>query len=78
MDPPTKWTALSTPNMSMDDSMEEALAGCDSPSQLDNTCKEVFNNSNSDWWPARCMESDQNQCPVLAKLYYDLDNSPRL
>jgi hypothetical protein len=27
--------------------------------------------SSPDWWPAGCMESAADQCPVLAKLYYD-------
>ena len=27
--------------------------------------------SDSDWWPRGCMESDPNDLPVLAKLYYD-------
>lgn len=77
MDPPTKRTALSTPDTSMDDSMEEAPAGNNSPSQLHTSHSEVVT-SNSDWWPAGCMESDRNQCAVLAKLYYDQDTSPRL
>jgi len=27
-----------------------------------------------DWWPEGCMGSDVDQCPVLAKMYYDEDN----
>jgi len=29
---------------------------------LDQTC---------DWWPKGCMGSDEEQCPILAKMYYD-------
>ena len=79
VDPPTKRKAFSTPDTSMDnDSMEE-----DSPSTLAvaafGTNDKALRTNKADWWPAGCMKSDPNHCPVLAKLYYELESStPRI
>lgn len=35
--------------------------------------QEFSNTTSSDWWPAGCMGSHTDHCPVLAKLYYDRD-----
>jgi hypothetical protein len=81
--PPTKRTALSTPETSMDDDDDDDCmerTENDSPSRvtLRGANNEVVSNR-SDWWPAGCMESDPNQCPVLAKMYYDQGSTgPRL
>lgn len=63
-DPPTKRKALSTPDTSLED---------DSTMEEDATPPNTTSNAppQSDWWPAGCMQSDPNHCPVLAKLYYE-------
>jgi hypothetical protein len=34
-------------------------------------CTDQETSSSTDWWPSGCMGSDVDQCPVLAKVYYD-------
>jgi len=85
--PPTKRKALSTPDTSMeDDSMEEEdapVVANKNGSQRAVSSRSTNNgtpihNNNSDWWPAGCMKSNPKHCPVLAKLYYEQETSPRL
>ena len=42
---------------------------CDGDDEDDNA---VLQGQELDWWPQGCMGSAKDQCPVLAKLYYDL------
>ena len=70
--PPTKRTVPSTPDTSMEDSSVGTPREA-SPVAASRADQHV--SSNSDWWPAGCMDSDPNQCPVLAKMYYEQDPS---
>jgi hypothetical protein len=47
--------------------------GCDRvpPPNSCGSCKDQEVSTSTDWWPSGCMGSDTDQCPVLAKLYYD-------
>jgi hypothetical protein len=52
-----------------DDSMEcEGTSGTE-PNQQESS--DTTTTTSSDWWPAGCMGSHTDHCPVLAKLYYD-------
>lgn len=57
--------------ISNDDSMECEGTGGSTEQNQQESSDTTTTTTSSDWWPAGCMGSHTEHCPVLAKLYYD-------
>jgi hypothetical protein len=76
MDTPST-ESLSKPRLDDDDDDEPYVVPnddgmeCEGNEQNQQESSNTTTTTSSDWWPAGCMGSHTDHCPVLAKLYYD-------